>query len=235
VKAPEIEWHCKSARRLAGTLHRSMPDLRIVKMLCTKHLSASADFLVLFANGKPSGVRVEGRFSKTLRWCIDRGNQRLWLWRKASERAHRRSLCSGHATGNILESMRNLSLSILIVSSLLVYCSLSGSAQSTAGVVAPSEISADLGTCSALITVTGIDSKPIYGAKMNTRIQYGLLGVKRLDLEAFTDADGQVKITNLPEALKKPMYIHITKGEKEEIVQFKPNVRCRATFNVQLR
>jgi hypothetical protein len=31
------------------------------------------------------------------------------------------------------------------------------------------------------------------------------------------------------------MYIHISKGEMEEIVEFKPAVRCRAVFNVQLR
>jgi hypothetical protein len=131
--------------------------------------------------------------------------------------------------------MRNLSLSILISLSLLVFCPLFGSAQSTTGVAASAEISADLGSCSALITVTGTDSKPVYGAKMNTRIQYGLLGVKRLDLEAFTGTDGQVRITHLPQTLKKPMYIHISKDDKEELVEFKPNVRCRATFNVQLR
>ena len=131
--------------------------------------------------------------------------------------------------------MRNLSLPILILLSLLVYCPRSASAQSTAGAVPSTKISADLGPCSALITVTGIDSKPIYGAKMNTRIQYGLLGVKKLDLEAYTGSDGQVGITNLPDALKKPMYIHISKGEMEEVVEFNPNVRCHATFNVQLR
>jgi len=131
--------------------------------------------------------------------------------------------------------MRNLLLPALILLSLLVCCPRSGSAQNAAAAVPPTEISADLGACSALITVTGIDSKPIYGAKVNTRIQYGLLGVKRLDLEAFTGSDGSVKITSLPEALKKPMYIHISKGEMEEIVEFKPAVRCRAVFNVQLR
>ena len=131
--------------------------------------------------------------------------------------------------------MRNLSLPILILLSLLVYCPRSASAQSTAGAVPSTKISADLGPCSALITVTGIDSKPIYGAKMNTRIQYGLLGVKKLDLEAYTGSDGQVRITNLPDALKKPVYIHISKGEMEEVVEFNPNVRCHATFNVQLR
>ena len=102
---------------------------------------------------------------------------------------------------------------------------LSGSAQSASGAVATAEISADLGT----------DSKPVYGAKVNTRIRYGLLGVKRLDLEAFTGADGQLKITNLPEVLKKPMYIYIQKDNKQETVEFRPDMRCRATFNVQLK
>jgi hypothetical protein len=129
--------------------------------------------------------------------------------------------------------MRNLSLTFFILSSLVVVCTRSGSAQSASGAIA--EISADLGTCSALITVTGADSKPIYSAKINTRIRYGLLGVKRLDLEAFTGADGQLKITNLPEVLKKPMYIYIQKDNKQETVEFRPDMHCRATFNVQLK
>jgi hypothetical protein len=83
--------------------------------------------------------------------------------------------------------------------------------------------------------VTGIDLKPTYGAKITTRVRYGLLGVKKLDLEAYTGVDGQLKITKLPEALKKPMYIYINKEDKQEIVEFKPDVHCHATFNVQLR
>jgi hypothetical protein len=131
--------------------------------------------------------------------------------------------------------MRSLSLTALLLLNLLVFCPRSGNAQGAAVAVTPAEISADLGTCSALITVTGIDLKPIYGAKITTRVRYGLLGVKKLDLEAYTGVDGQLKITKLPEALKKPMYIYINKEDKQEIVEFKPDVHCRATFNVQLR
>jgi hypothetical protein len=131
--------------------------------------------------------------------------------------------------------MRSLSLTALLLLNLLVFCPRSGNAQGAAVAVTPAEISADLGTCSALITVTGIDLKPIYGAKITTRVRYGLLGVKKLDLEAYTGVDGQLKITKLPEALKKPMYIYINKEDKQEIVEFKPDVHCHATFNVQLR
>jgi len=97
------------------------------------------------------------------------------------------------------------------------------------------EISADLGPCSALITVTDADSKPVYGAKMTARVQYGIMGVKKLDLEAYTGPDGTVKITRLPESLKKPMVIHIEKGDKGDQVEFKPAQRCRATYDVQLK
>jgi hypothetical protein len=99
----------------------------------------------------------------------------------------------------------------------------------------PSEISADLGPCSAQLTVTDVDGKPVYGARMTARVQYGFAGVKKLDLEAYTGTDGKVKITNLPESLKKPMVIHIGKDDKADEVEFKPSVHCHATFDVQLK
>jgi hypothetical protein len=127
--------------------------------------------------------------------------------------------------------MRALLLSTFTCLCLLAFGIRAGSAQSAA----PSaEISADLGTCSALITVTGTDAKPVYAAKITTRVQYGPFGVKKLDLEAFTGADGQVKITHLPETLKKPMAIYIRKGDDEEAVDFKPSLQCHSTFSVQL-
>lgn len=96
------------------------------------------------------------------------------------------------------------------------------------------EISADLGSCSAQLTVTGTDTKPIRGAKVSTRVQYGLMGMKKLDLEAYTDALGKLKITGLPETLKNPLYIHVEKDGKEQIVLFKPAVHCEAQYDVLL-
>ena len=112
-----------------------------------------------------------------------------------------------------------------------------GTAQSASATapVAPTEISADLGTCSALITVTGKDSKPVYNAKVSTRIRYGVLGAKKLDLETFTSVAGQVKIVKLPEVPKKPIYIYISKDDKLEMVEFTPDVHCQATFDVVLK
>ena len=122
---------------------------------------------------------------------------------------------------------------VLVLGFLVGSAPPTGSAQSATPAL-PAEISADLGTCSAVIHVAGADSKPVYAAKVTTRIRYGAFGVKRLDLEAFTGSDGQVTITHLPEVLKKPVYIHVTKDDKDEMVEFKPSERCKATFDVQL-
>lgn len=86
-----------------------------------------------------------------------------------------------------------------------------------------------------MITVTGADSKPLFNAKVSTRIHYGMMGVKKLDLETFTSAGGQVKIAKLPASPKKPIFIYISKDDKMETVEFEPAVHCNATFQVQLK
>jgi hypothetical protein len=123
----------------------------------------------------------------------------------------------------------------LLLLSLVFFHPQPGSAQNGAAPVPPTEISAALGSCSALITVTGADSKPIYNAKVTTRIRYGFMGTKKLDLETYTSVGGQVKITGLPEIPKKPVYIYISKDEMVETTEFKPDVHCKATLDVQLK
>jgi hypothetical protein len=131
--------------------------------------------------------------------------------------------------------MRNLYLPALLLFSLIVFCPQVEFAQSATAAVAPTEISADQGACSALITVTGADSKPVYNAKVTTRIRYGFMGTKKLDLETYTSAAGQVRIVGLPVVPKKPIFINIGKDDKMESVEFKPDVHCRATFDVQMK
>jgi len=131
--------------------------------------------------------------------------------------------------------MHKLFSPALLIFGLLVFYSQPGCAQSGTAAVAPTEISAELGTCSALINVTGADSKPVYNAKVSTRVHYGLMGIKKLDLETYTSADGQAKIVKLPEAPRKPIYIYVSKDDKLETVEFKPDVHCRATYDVQLK
>ena len=132
--------------------------------------------------------------------------------------------------------MRNLFLSALLLCSLLVIPLQPASAQDgAAAAVAPTEISAELGTCSALINVTGADSKPIFNAKIATRIRYGLMGVKKLDLETYTNAMDKPRSSSCRKFPKKAVFINISKDDKLETVEFEPDVHCTATFDVQLK
>ena len=96
------------------------------------------------------------------------------------------------------------------------------------------EISADQGPCSVDLVVTGKDSKPIYMAKVTSRVQYGLLGAKHIDLEAYTDPAGLLSITHLPEFPKKPILIRIAKNGNEILVEAKPENRCHDQIPVLL-
>jgi hypothetical protein len=130
--------------------------------------------------------------------------------------------------------MRNLSLVCLLSFGLVITPAIA-TAQSGTLSGPPTEISADLGTCSALITVKDKDSKPIYNAKITARIRYGMMGAKKLDLETFTNSAGQAKIVKLPEVPKKPIYFYVSKDEMLEIVEFAPDAHCEATFDVVLK
>ncbi len=130
--------------------------------------------------------------------------------------------------------MRNLLSSALLIFSLIAFCANQGRAQST-DEVPPTEISAGQGGCSALITVTGADSRPIFDVKVTTRVHYGFMALKKVDLETYTSAKGQVKIIGLPEVPKKPIYIYVSKGDKLQTLEFKPDVHCHAMFSVQLK
>ncbi len=101
--------------------------------------------------------------------------------------------------------------------------------------VAPTEISAELGPCAVLFTVNGKDAKPVYNAKIATRVRYGVGSLKRLDLEAYTNSNGQAKFTHLPSAPKKPIYFYISKDDGLEIVEFAPDVRCRDEKTVVMK
>lgn len=133
--------------------------------------------------------------------------------------------------------MRILSLSVLLLFTLFTFCPQVGSAQNGAAPVAPAptEISADMGTCWALINVADAASKPVYNAKVSARIRYGMWAAKKLDLETFTNSNGQVKFVKLPEVPKKPIFFYVSKDDKLEIVEFKPDVHCHATFDVVLK
>ena len=85
--------------------------------------------------------------------------------------------------------------------------SLAVAQQAAAG--GPQEIpvlKAAIGPCSADFTVTDADGKPVYLAIVHTKIRYGAMNVKRMDLEVSTNAEGKARLESLPAKGKKVAY-----------------------------
>lgn len=97
------------------------------------------------------------------------------------------------------------------------------------------EISADLGPCSADFHVVDMVGKPIYNAKIHTQIRYGFLSKRKLDLDVATDASGKARFINLPSQLKKPplTFLVTSDGERAEL-SYDPATNCHATYDVPL-
>jgi len=94
-------------------------------------------------------------------------------------------------------------------------------------------IHARLGTCSAAFTVTDEDGVPVYGATVHVRIRYGFLGVKRMDLEVGTNADGKARVGTLPTEAR-PLVYDIRKGATEAIVEQDLSKTCLGEYEVTL-
>jgi hypothetical protein len=92
-----------------------------------------------------------------------------------------------------------------------------------------------IGACSAEFRVVGGDNKPLYNAQVHTLIKYGAFGVKKLDLQGSTNADGKIKFTGLPDVNKRPVFFDIKQGTKTAQRAFEPGAECHPVFEVILQ
>jgi hypothetical protein len=95
-------------------------------------------------------------------------------------------------------------------------------------------LKAGLGACSADFTVKDASGAPVYGAAVHVRVRYGMMGIKRMDLEAGTNSDGKARFEGLPDKAK-PLVYDVQKDGRKATVEQKVADTCRATFDVSLK
>lgn len=91
-------------------------------------------------------------------------------------------------------------------------------------------ISADLGDCSADITVTGSKLHPLYKAKIASEIRYGFGGFHRMNLEIYTNTDGQARVEGLPERPRQPLAFVVTYDGRSTTVIVHPIEKCHGSY-----
>lgn len=105
---------------------------------------------------------------------------------------------------------------------------------SLAAFAATPTISADLGPCTADFKVTNNDGKPIYDAKVHVLIRYGFMAKRKTDLEAATDANGELRFTGMPSDAKRDIVFTVKKDTLTQTVPYDPTTNCHPHFDVKL-
>ena len=100
---------------------------------------------------------------------------------------------------------------------------------------APTEISADLGSCSVLFHVTDLAGHPLYNAQVHILIRYGFLNKRKTELTAGTNADGKVKFVRLPNEAKHGLHFDISYGDQRATIIMNPGTWCQASYDVPLK
>lgn len=95
-------------------------------------------------------------------------------------------------------------------------------------------IKAALGSCSTDFTVIDPDGKPVYSATIHVRVRYGMMNIKRMDLEVSTNSAGKALVDGLPNKSKLLTY-DISKDGRKATVEQDVSKECRATYEVTVR
>lgn len=95
-------------------------------------------------------------------------------------------------------------------------------------------VNAGIGTCRADFHVKDGEGKPLYNAKINVTIKYGFMNMRKAQLEAPTNTNGDARFTGLPNFAKKPLEFVITSGTVSKTETDDPNTTCNAAYNVTL-
>src|SRR5215831_14217216 len=96
-------------------------------------------------------------------------------------------------------------------------------------------IDGKVGPCSIELTVTDADTKPIFGATVKVHIAYGFAGVRKLDLEAGTNAQGKILFKGLPLRVHNPpVEFHASKGDLSGTATYNPGTECQAKHSIIL-
>src|SRR5262245_10075459 len=96
-------------------------------------------------------------------------------------------------------------------------------------------IDGKVGPCSMELTVTDADSKPVFGATVKVHIAYGFAGVRKLDLEAGTNAQGKILFKGLPLRVHNPpVEFHASKNDLSGTATYNPGTECQAKHSIML-
>lgn len=93
-------------------------------------------------------------------------------------------------------------------------------------------VNANVGGCTADFIVMNGNHKPLYSARVDVKFRYGLFGMHKISLTAYTNSKGEARFEGLPDAPKKPLAFRIHYDGQHKTVADNPGDVCNEEFRV---
>ena len=90
------------------------------------------------------------------------------------------------------------------------------------------------GPCSVEFIALDGDVKPVYGAVITVHVEYGFLGLKELDLQVATNADGVAQFSGLPEDTDGAYFFEAFTESLKGVAVYNPDHECRGRHNIYM-
>jgi hypothetical protein len=92
------------------------------------------------------------------------------------------------------------------------------------------------GPCSVDLTVLDASGAPVFSAMVKVHIAYGFHGLHKLDLSAYTNAQGRTKFKGLPaRAYKPPVEFQASKDALTGMAAYNPEAECEARHEIVVK
>jgi hypothetical protein len=95
-------------------------------------------------------------------------------------------------------------------------------------------VNGEAGPCSVEFTVTDGAGRRVYDARIHVHIEYGLFGLRKLDLEIGTSANGMARFEGLPQDPDGVLFFRAKKGKLEGFAFYDPNQECHGQHAIVL-
>lgn len=137
------------------------------------------------------------------------------------------------ATTRRWKLIRLLSVLVMILPGGLAFCAEGQPDQKSATVAV---VDGGAGPCAVNFTVIDPDGKPVYAAQIDVHVAYGFMGLHKLDLTVYTNAEGKARFAGLPAKVQKPpLVFHASKEKDTGVAAYNPVTECQAKHDIVLR
>lgn len=95
-------------------------------------------------------------------------------------------------------------------------------------------VDGEAGPCSVEFSARDGNGSPVHAAQIQVHIKYGLFGLRQLDLQVATDAQGKARFDGLPDDTDGVLFFEASTDELQGVAAYYPSSECHARHSIYM-